>query len=83
VIGEDYRALDGHFLRVLAIAHLPRFVAAASGVLAEKLALDVSLHVRPLAGAAAGALKLKRWKTSGTVGSKTISSPPPSSRSNN
>ena len=61
VIGEDYLALDGQYVRVLAVADLPPFVAAGwlSGVLAEKLAVDVSLHVRPLdAGAAAGGLKL-------------------------
>ena len=66
VIAEDYLALDGQYIRVLAVADLPPFVAAGwlSGVLAEKLALDVSLHVRPLdAGAAAGALKLKSWRS--------------------
>jgi hypothetical protein len=50
VIAEDYLALDGQYVRVLAVADLPPFVAAGwlSGVLAEKLAVDVSLHVRPL-----------------------------------
>ena len=68
VIGEDYLALDGQYVRVLAVADLPPFVAAGwlSGVLAEKLAVDVSLHVRPLdAGAAAGGLKLKSWRLGG------------------
>ena len=48
VIGEDYLALDGQYVRVLAVADLPPFVAAgsSSGVLAEKLAVDVSLHER-------------------------------------
>ena len=70
VIGEDYLALDGQYVRVLAVADLPPFVAAGwlSGVLAEKLAVDVSLHVRPLdAGAAAGGLKLKSWRLGGAL----------------
>ena len=43
VIGEDYLALDGQYVRVLAVADLPPFVAAGwlSGVLAEKLAVDI------------------------------------------
>src|SRR4030081_876512 len=70
VIGEDYLALDGQYVRVLAVADLPPFVAAGwlSGVLAEKLAVDVSLHVRPLdAGAATGGLKLKSWRPRGAL----------------
>src|SRR5205823_2008378 len=42
VIGEDYLALDGQYVRVLAVADLPPFVAARwrSGALAAKRAVD-------------------------------------------
>ncbi|HEY1296981.1 MAG TPA: DUF87 domain-containing protein [Chloroflexota bacterium] len=70
VIADDHLVLDGQYIRVLAVGELPPVVAAGwlSGVLAEKLAVDLSLHLRPLhAGAAASALKLKSWRLGGAL----------------
>src|SRR5204863_6777809 len=70
VIADDHLVLDGQCIRVLAVGELPPGVAAGwlSGVLAEKLAVDLSLHLRPLhAGAAASALKLKSWRLGGAL----------------
>ncbi|MBV9599514.1 MAG: DUF87 domain-containing protein [Chloroflexi bacterium] len=71
VVADDHLLLDGQYTRVLAIGELPPLVGAGwlNGVFAEKLAADVSLHIRPLDGsAAASALKLKSWRLGGAVG---------------
>ena len=70
VIADDHLVLDGQYSRVLAIGDLPPIVAAGwlNGVLAEQLAVDLSLHIHPLdAGAAASALKLKSWRLGGAL----------------
>ena len=70
VITDDHLVLDGQYSRVLAIGDLPPVVAAGwlNGLLAEQLAVDLSLHIRPLdAGAAANALKLKSWRLGGAL----------------
>lgn len=70
VISDNHLVLDGQYTRVLAITDLPPVVAIGwlNGVLAEKLAVDVSLHVRPLDRAgAASALKLKSWRLRGAL----------------
>jgi hypothetical protein len=70
VIADDHLVLDGQYSRVLAIGDLPPIVAAGwlRGVLAEQLAVDLSLHIRPLdTGAAASALKLKSWRLGGAL----------------
>src|SRR5438874_6065577 len=68
VIADNHVLLDGQYTRVLALTDLPPLVAAGwlNGVLAEKLAVDLSVHIRPLdSGGAAGALKLKSWRMGG------------------
>ena len=70
VISDNYLVLDGQYTRVLAITDLPPVVATGwlDGVLAEKLPVDVSLHMRPLDRAgAASALKLKSWRLGGAL----------------
>jgi TraG P-loop domain len=79
VIADDHLMLDGQYTRVLALADLPPVVAAGwlNGVLAEKLAVDLSLHFRPLdAGAAANALKLKSWRLGGALNNDTANGRP-------
>src|SRR5919197_4834975 len=70
VIASDHLLLDGEHTRVLAVADLPPVVAAGwlSGVLAEQLPVNLSLHLRPLdSGASASALKLKSWRLGGAL----------------
>jgi hypothetical protein len=79
VIADDHLVLDGQYSRVLAIGELPPVVAAGwlNGVLAEQLAIDLSLHIRPLdAGASASALKLKSWRLSGVLSDDTANGRP-------
>ena len=49
VISDDHLVLDGQYTRILAIGDLPPVVAAGwlNGVLAEQLAIDLSVHIRP------------------------------------
>ena len=75
VIADNHLVLDGQYTRILAIADLPPVVAAGwlNGVLAEKLAVDLSLHIRPLNGAGtASALKLKSWRLGGALSEDAI-----------
>src|SRR5712691_5673193 len=70
VIADNHLVLDGQYTSVLAMTDLPPVVAAGwlHGVLAEKLAVDLSLHIRPLDGAgAASGLKLKSWRLGGAL----------------
>ena len=70
VIGDDQVVLDGQYTRVLAVSDLPPVVAAGwlGGILAEKLAVNVSLHLRPLdPGPESGRLKLKSWRLGGAL----------------
>ena len=70
VVADDQLLIEGEYTRVLAVADLPPVVAAGwlNGVLAEHLAIDLSMHVRPLdGGAAASALKLKSWRLGGAL----------------
>ena len=65
VIGDDHLVLDGEYTRVLVVSDLPPVVAAGwlNGILAERLPVNLSLHVRPLEpGPAAKALTLKSWR---------------------
>ncbi len=58
VIADDQLVIDGEYTRVLAVADLPLVVAAGwlKGVLAEQLAIDLSMHIRPLDGVGQPAL---------------------------
>jgi len=70
VVADDHLLLDGEYTRMLTLADLPPVVAAGwlNGVLAEHLAIDLSMHIRPLeGGAAASALKLKSWRLGGAL----------------
>jgi len=70
VIGDDHLVLDGEYTRVLVVADLPPVVAAGwlNGMLAERLPVNLSLHLRPLEpGPAAKALKLKSWRLGGAL----------------
>jgi len=70
VIGDDHLVLDGEYTRVLVVADLPPVVAAGwlNGILAERLPVNLSLHLRPLEpGPAAKALKLKSWRLGGAL----------------
>lgn len=70
VIKDDHLVVDGQYTRVLAVADLPPVVAAGwlNGVLADKLPVDLSVHLRALdTGAAARALKLKSWRLGGAL----------------
>jgi len=70
VIGDDHLVLDGQYTRVLVLADLPPVVAAGwlNGLLAERLPVNLSLHLRRLdPGAAGKALKLKSWRLGGAL----------------
>jgi TraG P-loop domain len=79
VIADDHLVLDGQYTRVLALADLPPVVAAGwlNGVLAERLPVNLSLHLRPLdPGAAARTLKLKSWRLGGALSDDTANGRP-------
>jgi hypothetical protein len=70
VIGDDHLVLDGEYTRVLVVADLPPVVAAGwlNGILAERLPVNLSLHLRPLEpGPAAKTLRLKSWRLGGAL----------------
>jgi hypothetical protein len=79
VIADDHLVVDGQYTRVLAVADLPPVVAAGwlSGVISEKLPVNLSLHVRPLdPGATAKALKLKSWRLGGALTDDAVNGRP-------
>src|SRR6266851_9019013 len=70
VIGDDHLVLDGEYTRVLVVSDLPPVVAAGwlNGILAERLPVNLSLHLRPLEpGPAAKSLRLKSWRLGGAL----------------
>jgi len=70
VIGDDHLVLDGEYTRVLVVSDLPPVVAAGwlNGMLAERLPVNLSLHLRPLErGPSAKTLKLKSWRLGGAL----------------
>ena len=78
VIADDHLVLDGQYTRVLVLADLPPVVAAGwlNGLLAERLPVNLSLHLRRLdAGAAAKALKLKSWRLGGALSDDGLRQP--------
>src|SRR6266851_5598977 len=62
------RAISSQHSDVRRVSLLHSKTGWLNGVLAEHLAIDLSLHIRPLdGGAAASALKLKSWRLGGAL----------------
>jgi hypothetical protein len=79
VVADDHLVLDGQYTRVVVLADLPPVVAAGwlNGLLAERLPINLSLHVRRLdPDAAARALKLKSGRLGGVLSDDAVNGRP-------